>query len=491
MKRTFFLMLWLVAPAIGAQPVTFFRKDTTLVVSFERADPIAKENACDSATCRSKYRVEDRTLPDGRIEVTEVKVNDLDDTMTVTLASKPQNTKALFFVAADYQVPDSANPGAVKSVGRKDLQIKPQFEQVPIDLPTPVTAFFYRSLTPLTLADDLTTHVELEKKIALSEAAQFNRPYPTRVVSIQSNGPFFHTIVLSGLPRAKKLDVAISGIDMWDGKPVAAVGTLSTEPFPKTRDAARVWITGSVDADDIKAERKYKLDTRLHYDFALGDWRIGPTLDAIVGNTLSKAPNTASLAADFRYEFGRPLATGAPGFFSQQDILFAPIFRTDRDFDNQELGLDIAWEPRITALEKPLDFRRLVAFRQKRDPFQLHWGFTFRPTVAIETGQKVKSISSDIEGREFMRGRASALMVIEFNNLKLSIERVDRHLFTDEVTLNAGTVLSTTASHRGFLRADLQWDFGFSAITLTHLEGRLPPIYTDTNSTSLGVTLKY
>jgi hypothetical protein len=490
MRRIVFLLLSLTAATAGAQPVAFFRNDTTLVVSFERVDPIVNENSCDGAQCKTKYRVEDRTLANGVIDVSRVEVND-DNTMTVTLASKPQNVKALFFVAADYQVPDPSVQGGVKTAGRKDLQIKPQFEAVPVDLPSPFIGFFYRSLTPLTLADDFATHLDLAKKITLTDPNQFGRPYPTRVIGIESDGKFFHTIRLSGLPRAKKLDVAISGIDTWDGKPVAASGTLSTEGFPKTRDSARVWITGSIDADDVKSERKYKLDTRLHYDFSVGNWRIGPTLDAIVGNTLSKAPNTGSLAADFRYDFGRPLPSGAPGLFSQQAILLAPIFRTDRGFDNQELGLDIAWEPRITVLEKPLDFRRLVAFREKRDPFQRHWGFTLRPTIALETGQKTESVSAEVKGEEFIRARASILMVVEFNNLKLSLERTDRHLFTDEASLNAGAVVTTTASHRGFLRGDLQWDFGFAAITLTHLNGRLPPIYTETGSTSLGVTFKY
>lgn len=491
MKKVVLIVSLLIVPSIDAQPVTLFRDPTTLVASFDAALPVATENACEGDSCKTRYRVEDRTQPDGRIEVKKVEVDHADSTLVITLASKPSSVKTLFLVVADYQVPDPANPGKVKSAGRKDLQIKPQYEQIAMDLPTPEIGFFYRSLTPLTLPDDFATHVDLAKKISLSDPAQLNRPYPVRVISTESHGPFFHTIRLAGLPRGKKLDVAISGIDMWDAVPVATSGTLATLALPKTRDTARVWITGGIDADDVKSERKYKLDTRLHYDFFVGNWSIGPTLDAIVGNTLSKAPNTASLAADFRYEFGRPLATGEPGFFMQQNMLLAPIFRTDRDFDNQELGLDIAWEPRITALEKSLDFRRLRAFRQKGDPSQLHWGFTLRPTIALETGQKIKSVSTEVEGREFARGRAGVLMVVEFNNLRLSVERTDRHLFTDEATLNAGTVVTTTSSHRGFLRGDLQWDFGFAAITLTHLNGHLPPIYTETSSTSLGITLKY
>ncbi|HYI08119.1 MAG TPA: hypothetical protein VEK57_03520 [Thermoanaerobaculia bacterium] len=484
-----FWILIFVAPVVAAQPVTFFRDDTTLVVSLDRVETIAKANECDTLQlCASRFRVEDRTQADTRIAVKKVVVNQ-DNTMTVALDSKPQNLKSLFLVAADYLVPDPANPGTAKSAGRKDFQIKPQVTAVPAeDQPN---SFFYQSVTAQTLADDLATHVDLAKKIAVSDPAQLNRPYPTRVISVESAGPFFHTIRLGNLPRAKKLDLTIAGIDTWDGKPVGASGSVATSAFPKTRDAARVWITAGIDADDVKSERKYKLDTRLHYPFALGNWTIGPTFDAIVGNTLSKAPNAASLAADFRYYFNPPTASGAPGFFSQQNILLAPIFRTDRDLDNHEIGFDVAWEPRITALEKPLEHRRLVASRQKRDPFQLHWGFTLRPTVAMEMGQKTKSISPEVEGEEFVRARAGVLMMVEFNNLRLSLERTDRHLFTDELTLNAGTLITTTSSHRDFFRGDLQWDFGFAAITLTHLNGHLPPVYTETSSTSLGITLKY
>src|SRR4029077_11984292 len=136
-----------------------------------------------------------------------------------------------------------------------------------------------------------------------------------------------------GLPRAKKLEVDVSGIDVYTGTPVSApTATIKTKGLPKTRDEAMAWITAGADADDVKHERKYKLDMRLHNDFSAGGWKIGPTLDLTVGNTTSKAPNTGSISTDFRYILGSSAGAFAekPGVFFEQAFLLSPIFRSDR-----------------------------------------------------------------------------------------------------------------------------------------------------------------
>ena len=126
------------------------------------------------------------------------------------------------------------------------------------------------------------------------------------------------------------------------------------------------------------------------------------------------------------------------------------------------------------------------------DPFAQHWGFTVRPVIAIEMGRHLKSTSPQVEHHDLSRVRGELKVIVEYENFSLTLAGVTRHLFSDEVLLGeSGSVLTIDRSDRGFLRGDFLWDFGIAGLTISHINGRQPPAFTQAHTTSLGIAIKW
>src|SRR5205085_1898775 len=242
----------------------------------------------------------------------------------------------------------------------------------------------------------------------------------------------------------------------------------------------------SAEANNVKQDRKYTLDSRMHDVWRAGErWNIGPTLDVTVGNKTAKAPNSGAVSLDLRF-----FIPGSRNF--RTNVTFSPIFRSDRSFKNEDLGADVVLEGVIPRLERPLDQRRKEEKRLKGPPLARVWGWKFRPAVAFESGKHVKSASAEIDNAKFSRLRAGFVAGLEFGRWSLSGSLQHRYLFSKEVLLkDDGSVSTISDSSKTYGRADLTYDLGVVGLTLTHLNGRQPPAFSSTHSTSVGLTFKF
>ena len=106
---------------------------------------------------------------------------------------------------------------------------------------------------------------------------------------------------------------------------------------------------------------------------------------------------------------------------------------------------------------------------------------------------------SDLDGSAFNRLRGTIVAMVEREvgrgmpgTVKLTLTATSRHLFSDEAVLDdEGLLVETNRAEKTFFRADLSCDIGPWALTLTHMNGRQPPAFSATHSTSFGVTIKY
>jgi hypothetical protein len=500
MMRTARTVLLLLAVATGAhaQPVAnafsqmvYFPNAPDfklLAVKFRNFTKFALDSGNDCAdknTCATMYRLEHR---DNFRTVSIVSVvADLGaNTLTVALETPPTDVKALVLVA--YNV--KAKPKG----GYLELPIKPQLMQLDVDETERFeglrsqTRLQYQSLTPADppdLNEDKSRSL-LSSALSITDPSDFDRPYTGRVTSYaQDSSKFVHEMVISGAPRGKKLNIQVGGLETFSGAPLQASTTAQSLAVPKGRDDATFFLRIAAEENDVKGERKYSLDARVRDAWMLTErWQIAPTLDATVGNTTSKAPNTGAISSDFRYFFRSPSS-----FRSR--IVFAPVFRTDRDFVNEDLGADVAWEMVIPSLDKSLEQRRKEEKRRGGPPLSRVWGWSVRPILAFEVGRHIKSSSADVDDDQFSRLRGSLVVTLERGRWKLATSGVLRHLLSDEVLLQDGGVIATSASEKRFGRADLSYDFGTVALTLTHMNGRQPPAYSPTDSTSLGIAFKF
>lgn len=461
---------------------------TKLVVEFRNNDLLPGNTCNTTAECEKLYRLEYEGENHSTFDVTSVVLGDsgLGHTLTFTLGTPVTTIKDLVLTCF--------NVKAQPKLGQLRIVIAPQLKT----LPTPDTLTFegihspvlvqYQALLPNTLniADQKKAQALLANALGITDPGEFNRAYRGYVGRVgKSKGDFVYTLLITGAPRGKAVNVQVGGIESFGATPLTATTSVQTMAAPKGRDDAALFLRIGAEANDIKHERKYTLDVRARDTWRSGErWQIGPTLDVNIGNKTAKAPNLGSLAADFRYFF-----PGNPNFRSR--LLISPIFRTDRAFENEDLGVDLVWEMIIPRLDQSLDARRRNEKNLGGPPLARVWGWSVRPVIALEVGRRIKSVEEEVDGSEFSRLRGGLSMTLERGRWKLSVSAVERHLFSEEAVIEGDTVVTTAASDRHFVRGDLTYDVGIIGVTLTHMDGRQPPAFSDTHSTSLGVTFKF
>jgi hypothetical protein len=409
--------------------------------------------------------------------------------INLTLADPVLDPSDLYIIVADLIV---MNGTKQKSAGWQEFPIAPQIEQsADANRPT----IHYLSLTRLLLDNTPAVRRSLSQKLSVTDPDDPTLRYDVYITEVETPGAKpspSHFLTLAGIPRGKKVKVALSGVEQFNGKDVGvSPTTIAPVAFPKGRDDAAFFVNGSIDTNDIKGDKKYKLDTRIHPSWVVGAWEIGPTLDGTIGNKLSGAPNSAFLSADFRRFFAAP---DSKAFIPTQSLLTSVLFRTDKKFDNRDFEADLAWEPLLRPFEgMTLEQRRAVEKANGGIPQSIHWGFRLRPSIALEGGRHIASTSPDVDNKQFMRIRGKVTAMLQWETWTFSASGESRHLFTDEVVLDKDgqTLLRTDRQDRSNIRLDLSYDLGDVALTVTRINGRQPPAFSPTRSTSFGVTLKF
>jgi hypothetical protein len=465
---------------------------TKLRIHFLDGTQLAKdENACKSEqTCADRYWLQRKVKGDDSkrpVVAAGVTPSVIGDILDLDLAQSVDDPSDLFVIVADEIVLKDGKP---KSVGWKDYAVAPQVEQAS-DLEKPTLR--YASLTPFRLDDTPQQRRTISQNLSVTDPDDSTLRYNVFVTKLQTEGKGdhpTHLLTLAGLPRGKKVKVAVKGVEQFKSKDVSVdPTTIDPVPFPKGRDDAAFFVNASADADDVGGKKKYKLDTRIHPAWIVGPWEIGPTLDGTIGNQLSKAPNTASLSADFRRFF----ASDATAVFPTQSVLLSPTFRTDRKFKNRDVELDLAWEPRLRWFEgNTLERRRADLKIEGGIPRSIHFGFSVRPSIGLEGGRHIGSSDPQVDDRTFTRARGSLSAKVQWWSFVLSTSSETRTLFSNEVVLDdSGKVVKTAKGLRSSVRFDLSYDLGAVALTVTRINGRQPPAFSPTRSTSFGVTLKF
>ena len=494
----------------AAQPAD---ANKTLIAELQDDTKLHPDNACASISeCATKYRLEKfaggrENVPIRSVTVTNQGGRINFETLTLSLDAAPSGAGDLSLTVFDLiaSLPTEPDPAKRRKALGKAVFTAPQVALQPaaeedalrFEGVRAAQTIEYQSLTPIHFTNTPEERAKVSSKITVTDAdpVKFKQPYGVYVVATRTEDSvgILHELDVVGIPRSAKVDVKIVGLESFASQPLEAKASVQGLAVPKGRDDAEFYVNIGVDADELADSRKYKLDLRVQEKWRTGQqWVVGPTLDVMVGNKTSKAPNTGSLAIDFQRWFARDLSKF--GVHSAA-IVYSPVFRTDREFDNRQVGLDVAFEPLFNAFEQQLITRRTREAGRGGPALARKWGWRIRPSVAVEYGRHLASTSPEVDEEAYTRLRGGISMTVERLQWQLSVTAVARYLFEDEVLLqivnNEPTVLRTTRDQRRHARVELAYNFGVVSLSLTRADGRLPPAFTSVNTTALGVAFKF
>jgi hypothetical protein len=486
-----------VAGYVAADDVTtlLYFQDSShekLIVEFQIDEGVpTKASECHSeAECKDRYWLERNVGPRAPILVQDVEVKKearLGFPLLVLCLKKkeiPTSFKNLQVVLAG--MIDHKN----EPIPWVILPVKPQLVQ---DEFSDVPSLTYQSLDakPFT-GVDLTTI-----KVTGTDKKDFDRPFTMRVKKISEVGErgLLHTIELDpkSVPRGRTLKTKLTGIERDDADDLSASTSVTRADFPKGRDDATYYMNLGVETNSVSGDKAYKYDMLIAPKFGKDTlFEHGPKLDVNVGNKTSKSPNRAALGWDFRWWLVK-----APSVILSHDITVTPLYQADRRFVNRDAQVDGQYEPFFRGFSDTLQEKRAKAKHDGGVPLKIKWGYRVSPTIGIEAGWHLQNKSADVEGNAFQRARGTLGLMVERETVRsqtvnLTVKGTFRRLFSDEASVDDKDAVTQTArSDQSFLRADLAYNFGALALTLTHQNGREPPAYSSTHSTSLGVTLKF
>ena len=306
-------------------------------------------------------------------------------------------------------------------------------------------------------------------------------------------------IVLNPVPpRGKALLATVAGIDDFQGSLITRSEKVTFLAAPKGRDDAMFYLKGQKvynQKGDDQGSVDFKLGTNFFSPAAGQEWWY--LVSATVGSKKLKISQTGTLSLGYRKWLGvNPNdLTQVP----QWAISVAPTFRTDRDFKNRDLGMDLALVGEPALLYQPLERRR----KNAADPqaaMKIAAGWWVKPTLAIEAGKHLASSSDAVDGETFARGLGGLNLMWEtdrlslFNQptgLKLTVDVAARYLSKDEVTINQNDLLNVEDGYKPYIRAELAYDLGFVGLSVVHENGKLPPAFKTARATTVGLTFKF
>lgn len=279
-------------------------------------------------------------------------------------------------------------------------------------------------------------------------------------------------ILFPAIPRGKTMSAKVVGFEPG----VTLSGKLVTPKYPATKDAATYYFLGQRVFADVGADQ-YAFDVKLAPVIAAKKFDFIPNVSLNAGSDAAKLPDTGSASAAFVFWL-------SSGRRSLGNVTVAPTFRTDKGYDNRDAGVDLTFAPSIARLYQPVERRRL-----KNPKTDFGWWVTV--DGGVEWGEHIASKAAEVEGTDFARVRGAVAYNAQWRDIGFSTAYQHRILGDDEVITDADTILRIDDSSRGYVRAELSYNFGPAAITLVHINGKLPPAFKEAHSTTLGFAMKY
>jgi hypothetical protein len=274
------------------------------------------------------------------------------------------------------------------------------------------------------------------------------------------------------LQRGANLSVAVEGIDE-----IGTVAKLQVKAPPSGRDDATFYLRGQ-QAYNHYAHNTGSIDAKWGRSFfdQIAGQELWFLLQATMGTKALGLSQTGTASLGLREWLNEAWALSE-----------APTFRTDRDLDNRDLGVDIALEGQPACLYHTIDFKN-----RKNQNKNAQFGWWLKPKLGIEVGKHLASTSNEVEGDTFLRAVPSVNLLLESKwGVKLTVDAAARYLSKDEVALDKNDVVHIKDGLQPYLRAELAYDFGTIGVSVVHENGQLPPAFKKTKTTTIGLTLKF
>jgi len=292
------------------------------------------------------------------------------------------------------------------------------------------------------------------------------------------------------LPPGRKVQISLS----IDGIQQTITTIVNTQPYPKNKDDALVYIAGQ-EVIPAGGSRNYSIDFKLSLATFLGtsNWSFEPSVSGDFGSDRLKLPNSGSAALTFRdYVLRRP---GSSGFLDldRQSFPLSLVYSTDKHGSARQLGVETGWQPVLEQLDRSLARQDAVLKLNPVHGSKPKFGAKLDLYASIEGGDQLRSQAAAVEGQPYARVRGKATLTLEARaggqTFTLSSTADARELLRDELLLQ-GTTPEVGKGLRFFSKSTLAYDLGPVQLALTYLNGRQAPDFKKAETTTLGVTLK-
>jgi hypothetical protein len=466
----FVSLLALFAEASSGQ-VVIFENRKVFAVQFDKTIGRPESVVCSGSSCAQRFFLEGKTRTATAALPSVQSVVAVDDiTIRVELSTDLVNPASKFvyrqleFANQDKLTgkPDFKPASGEVSLGGRIEDMPGDPRRLIVSLPTPLNA------AP-TAADVIVTVTDLDAEKDLPG-------FKVRSI-IRYEGENSLEVVLSPTPPpgpslAVGLEATQSGLAASGKFKIAA---------PSGRDDAAQYVAGSWSAThggkdaygfDLKLSRT--LRRRLTSDTTA-------ILDIIAGSDALKLADAGSLSV----KHTRWLTKGEA---SQREItnsglVFQPIYRSDKKWDNQDVGLDVGFEPFFRRLYWPVERRKLTIEKAEL-------GWTITPTFYAETGVHVRNESGEVEDQPFLRLRPGIVGTLGWRRWKASASFQPRFPLRKELHRVEDDIIRIDRKPRPYVRAEIAREFYYGlSLSAVHMYGGLPPAFERSHATTFSVVL--
>lgn len=206
-------------------------------------------------------------------------------------------------------------------------------------------------------------------------------------------------------------------------------------------------------------------------------------LDAVAGSDQLKLADygTLSLPLIFLHRTGAIEDVRTTGRLS-----VGPEFRTDKKFDNRDVGLNGLYQFRNAEWDQSLERQS-----SRNPPSAPRFGRRLTFGFGIEDGLHLASVHPELKNKAFVRLVARPDLILEWQKWTLDIAPQLRYLFRNELAGGEDSlIVATRKGSRTYVRTELTRDLGFLAITIANTSGRVPPAFSRARATTIGVTFR-